>query len=54
MTRKKREALSDALIVIGGVLLVVGAGMLHPVAGFFAAGLGCIGCGYLLAIGGER
>lgn len=52
--KKKKEVLSDALVVCGCLLLTAGAAVLYPVAGLFVAGLSCLGIGCMLAVGGDR
>ncbi len=50
----KREVISDCLMVAGGVLLSVGAGVVNAAAGLIVAGLVAICFGILVAAGGDN
>jgi len=48
-----REIVSDALLVGGGVAVIVGVGLLHVAAGVIAGGVLAIAYGWLIARGGD-
>lgn len=50
----KRERISDALMITGGLLLSVGAGMIEPAGGLIVAGIVSITYGALIGQGGNK
>lgn len=49
-----RGVAADVLLVSGGVLCAVGAGLIYLPAGLLAAGVLCLLGGWLAAKGGEK
>lgn len=50
--KDRREAISDSLMVVGGVAVSVGLGMLHVAAGIIAGGILAMVFGWLIGRGG--
>ena len=50
---KRREAISDGLLVAGGVSVSIGAGVLHIAAGLIVGGVMAMIFGWLIALGGD-
>lgn len=49
----RREAVSDSLMVVGGIAVSVGLGMLHVAAGIIAGGILAMVFGWLIGRGGD-
>lgn len=49
----RREAISDRLLVCGGIAVSVGVGLLHVAAGIIVAGILAMFFGYLISRGGD-
>ena len=47
------EAVSDALMVVGGIAVSIGLGMLHVAAGIIAGGILAMVFGWLIGRGGD-
>lgn len=50
----KRERISDALMIAGGLLLSVGAGMIEPAGGLIVAGIVSMTYGAMIGQGGNK
>lgn len=50
--KDRREAISDSLMVVGGVAVSVGLGILHVAAGIIAGGILAMVFGWLIGRGG--
>lgn len=50
---KKREILSDVLLVAGGTAVSIGVGLIHIAAGIIVAGVLAMAFGWLVARGGD-
>lgn len=50
---RRRELVSDCLLVSGGVAVSIGVGLLHVAAGIITAGILAMLFGYLISLGGE-
>lgn len=51
---RRREKISDCLLVGGGVAVSLGLGLLHIAAGVIAGGFFAIAYGWLIAQGGGK
>lgn len=50
----RREALSDSLLVAGGIAVSVGVGLLHIAAGIIVGGVLAMAFGWLIGRGGDE
>lgn len=51
---RRREIISDGLLIGGGIAVSVGVGLLHIAAGIIAGGVLAILYGWLIANGGDE
>lgn len=52
-TKNRREAISDCLLVAGGITVSIGVGLLHIAAGIIVGGALAMVFGWLIGKGGD-